>query len=157
MDENLDTYIRKDYCKDCLKLTWDLEKNTRKVDNYRNHLRFSFRCLHSDYTPRSLKLTSNVKGSRAERIIHDTERKLLNERIKQTNSIIKNLNSKNRIFWGKSLINYPAKHTKGLPSSQSIRSLDNTIFPKFAKFPNWTDLNLNLEPIKTPICVIRMV
>ena len=104
MNESLDTYIRKDYCKDCLNLTRDLEKTTRKVGNYyRNRLRFSLRCLHLDYTQRSLKLTSNVKGSRAERIIHNTERKLLNERIRQINSTIKNLNSKRFDILGKIL------------------------------------------------------
>ncbi|XP_072025298.1 uncharacterized protein [Amphiura filiformis] len=94
MNESLHSLIRKEYGKDCLKLTKDLEKTARKVANYRNHLRFNLRCLQADVIPRSARLSSNIKGSRAEKIIHSAERKLLNERVRQVNFTIKNLNNK---------------------------------------------------------------
>ncbi|XP_072028437.1 uncharacterized protein [Amphiura filiformis] len=94
MNESLHSLIRKEYGKDCLKLTKDLEKTARKVANYRNHLRFNLRCLQADVIPRSAKLSSNIKGSRADKIIHSAERKLLNERVRQVNYTIKNLNNK---------------------------------------------------------------
>jgi len=94
MNESLHSLIRKDYGKDCLKLTKDFEKTARKVANFRNHLRFTLRCLQADVIPRSAKLNSNIKGFRAEKIIHNTERKLLNERVRQINYTIVKLNNK---------------------------------------------------------------
>ncbi len=85
---------RTEFGKDCLKLVKDFERTARKLANYRNHLRFSLRCLHADVIPRSIQLTSNIKGSRAEKIIHNTELMLLSERIRQINFTIKNLNNK---------------------------------------------------------------
>ncbi len=46
------------------------------------------RCLREDVTPRSIKLSSNVKGHKADKILRSAERKLLNERIRQTNFTI---------------------------------------------------------------------
>ncbi|XP_072027782.1 uncharacterized protein [Amphiura filiformis] len=94
MTESIHSVIRKEYGKDCLKLTKDFEKTSRKVANYRNHLRFSLRCLHADVIPRSARLQSTIKGSRVEKILHNTERKLLNERIRQINYTINKLNTK---------------------------------------------------------------
>ena len=94
MNESIHNHIRQNFGKDCLQLTRDFEKTARKVANYRNHLRFSLRCLHADIVPRSVRLTSNIKGHRADNIIHNAERKLLNERIRQSNFTIKKLNSK---------------------------------------------------------------
>ena len=61
--------------------------------NFRNHLRFNLRCLHSNVTPQSIQLTSNVKGYKAERNA-DAERKLLNERIRQNVRHIESLEQK---------------------------------------------------------------
>ncbi len=37
--------------------------------NYWNHLHFNLWCLQEDITPRSIRLTSNVKGFRAYKIL----------------------------------------------------------------------------------------
>ncbi len=94
MNDSLHSLIRTDYGKDCLKITKDLERTARKVANYRNHLRFTLRCLQERVTPRSLKLSTNVKGFRADKIISSAERKLVNERVRQINFTISKLNNK---------------------------------------------------------------
>ena len=88
-------YLRNNFGLDCLKLCRELEHTARKIANFRNHLRFNLRCLHEDIIPRSVKLKSNIKGHKAENIIRNAERKLLNERsIRQVNFTIDVLNSK---------------------------------------------------------------
>ncbi|XP_072051992.1 uncharacterized protein [Amphiura filiformis] len=94
MIESIHNLLRKDYGKDCLILTRNLEKTARKIASFRNHLRFTLRCLQSELTPRSVRLSSNIKGPRADKIIRGTERKLLNERVRQINFTINNLNKK---------------------------------------------------------------
>ena len=51
-------------------------------------MRFNLRCLKEDVIPRSIRISSNVKGYKADKIIKTAERKLLNERIRQTNFTI---------------------------------------------------------------------
>ncbi|XP_072014899.1 uncharacterized protein [Amphiura filiformis] len=88
MIENIHRYIGTHFGKDCLSLTRDLEKTSRKLADYRNHLRFNLKCLHTDITPRSLWIKPLVRGYRAERIIHKAQKGLINERIRQTNFTI---------------------------------------------------------------------
>ena len=62
-----------------------------KISDYKNYRRFSLRCLSKDITPVSLKLKNNIGTYKSKCIIHNTERKLLNERIRNINNIIENL------------------------------------------------------------------
>lgn len=57
-------------------------------------MRFNVRCLHNGITPISIKLKSNVKGHRAENILRNAEKKLLNERVRHVNFTIDVLNNK---------------------------------------------------------------
>ena len=56
--------------------------------NFKNHRRFSLRCLDNNIIPVSLKLRSNIKTPKAKKIIKKTERALLNERIGMINNTI---------------------------------------------------------------------
>ena len=94
MTDNLHHYIRSNFGQDALKLVQNLEKTVRKVANYRNHLRFTIRCYHNNLTPKSLHLSSPIKGYKASRILHRAEKYLINERIRQINSTLRFLNEK---------------------------------------------------------------
>ena len=59
------------------------------MSNYRNHLRFSLRCLDRGLIPVSLRLKNLVRTQRGQDIIYKTEKKLLNTRIKNINMTLK--------------------------------------------------------------------
>ena len=59
--------------------------------DFKNHRRFTLRCLDSNIIPVSLRLKSNIRTPRAINIIKKTERALLNERIRTINSTIEML------------------------------------------------------------------
>ena len=65
------------------------EKTEIKMSDYRNHLRFSLRCLDRGLIPVSLRLKNLVRTQRGQDIIYKTEKKLLNERIKNINMTLK--------------------------------------------------------------------
>ena len=74
-----------------LELFQKLERTVLKISHYKNHRRFSLRCLSKDMTPFSLKLKNSIATYRSNCIIHKAERKLLNKRIRNINNTIKNL------------------------------------------------------------------
>ena len=63
-----------------------LEEIEIKMSNYRNHLRFSPRCLDRGV---SLRLKNLLRTQRGKEIIYKTEKRLLNERIKNINMTLK--------------------------------------------------------------------
>ena len=56
--------------------------------DYRNHQRFTLRCLNKDLSPVSVRLKSTVNNKRAKQIIHRAERQLLQDRVKGINGIL---------------------------------------------------------------------
>ena len=58
-----------------------------KICDYKNHRRFSLRCLGKGITPVSIKLKNNIRTYRSACIISKAERSLLNERIRNVNMI----------------------------------------------------------------------
>ena len=65
-----------------------LEKVEVKISNFKNHLRFSLRCLNKGLLPVSLRLKNLIRTQKGRDIIYKTERKLLNERIGNINGTI---------------------------------------------------------------------
>ncbi len=92
MIENIHKFIRNKYGKESLKQVRIYERMARKVADFRNHLRFHLMCLKEDCMLRSIRLSSNVTGHRADKILRCAEHKLLNERITQNNFYIGVLN-----------------------------------------------------------------
>ena len=92
MNENMHHRIREDFGIACLKLFRKCEKTARRLENFRNYLRFLLPCLHSNNIPRSIKLHSSIESFCVNEILHSAERKLLNVRIIQINRTMKNLN-----------------------------------------------------------------
>ena len=56
--------------------------------NFKNHRRFSLRCLDQDVIPVSIRLKSNVKTPRGLDIVKRAERALLNEKIRSVTNRI---------------------------------------------------------------------
>ena len=83
--------IEQEFGKNTLELYQKLERTVLKISDYKNHRRFSLWCLSKDITPVSLKLKNNIGTYKSKCIIHNTERKLLNERIRNINNTIENL------------------------------------------------------------------
>ena len=65
-----------------------------KMSDYRNHLRFPLRCLERGLIPVSLRLKNLLRTQRGKEIIYKTERRLLNERIKNINMTLKHYEQK---------------------------------------------------------------
>ena len=57
-----------------------------KICNYQNHRRFSLRCLGSGITLVSLQLKDTISTHRSDCIIQKSERSLLNERVRNVNN-----------------------------------------------------------------------
>ena len=60
-----------------------------KMSNYRNHLRFSLRCLDRGLIPVSLRLKNLLRTQKGKEIIYKAERRLLNKRRKIINMTLK--------------------------------------------------------------------
>ena len=56
--------------------------------NYRNHCRFTIKCLKSEVIPVSIRLKTNLKTSKGFQIIRRAEKQLLNECIHSINNTL---------------------------------------------------------------------
>ena len=75
---NLHKHIEKEFRKECL--CWLMEwEHLEKISNYKNHYRFTLKCIGQDIIPYSLKLKTPIYRLRAQENIHKAERKLLKE------------------------------------------------------------------------------
>ena len=84
-------YIHKEYSQESVKLWQKWERSEKKMVDFKNHRRFTLRCLDSNIIPVSLKLKRNIRTPRPSNVIKKTERALLNERIRTINSTIEML------------------------------------------------------------------
>ena len=64
------------------------EQLEKKIADFKNHRRFTLRCLSQRITPNSLKLRSNVKSSKGKRILERAERQLANEQVRNINNTL---------------------------------------------------------------------
>ena len=83
---NLHFQLNEEFGEESVFLLRQWEKIEKKMADFRNHRRFSLRCLKRDVIPVSIRLRSNIKTIRGLEIIRKTERKLLNERIRSINN-----------------------------------------------------------------------
>ena len=75
-------------CQESIFLLWQWEKLEKKMVDYRNHLRFTIKCLKNEVIPVSMRLKTNVKTHRGIQIIRMAEKQLLNEQIRSINNIL---------------------------------------------------------------------
>ena len=78
---NLLVLINERHGKEAITIFRKYERLNMKICDFKNHKRFTLRCLNDDLIPVSLRLKNNVRTYRSDCIIHRAERSLLNERI----------------------------------------------------------------------------
>ena len=64
------------------------EQLEKKIADFKNHRRFTLRCLSQRITPNSLKLKSNIKSTKWKRILERAERQIANECVRSINNTI---------------------------------------------------------------------
>ena len=62
------------------------EELEKKIANFKNHRKFTLRCISQKITPPSLKLRSNIKTPRGKRILYRAEKQLADEEIRSINN-----------------------------------------------------------------------
>ena len=77
--------LEQEYRKNAIATYRKWEKFEGKVSDYKNHRRFSLRCLDKGLVPVSLKLKNHIRTQRGRSIIEKAEKQLLNERVKSIN------------------------------------------------------------------------
>ena len=90
--------LQKRYGKIAIETYRKWEKIEIKMSDYRNHLRFSLRCLDRGLIPVSLRLKNLLRIQRGKEIIYKTERRLLNERIKNINMTLKHYEQESNMY-----------------------------------------------------------
>ena len=81
--------LEQKYGKNTIETYRKWEKMEAKVSNFKNHQRFSLRCLDKVLVSVSLKLKNLTRTQGGENIIKKAEKQLLNERIKNINYTLK--------------------------------------------------------------------
>ena len=85
---NLYNAIRTDFGMENVAILRKWEHLEKKIANFKNHRRFTLRCLSQKITQNSLKLKSNIKTTRGKWIVEKAERQLANERVRNINNMI---------------------------------------------------------------------
>ena len=85
---SLHSYITTECGIENVKLLQQWEKLECKMADFKNHRRFSLRCLKQDIIPVSIRMKTNVTTPRRLYIMKRAEKALLNERIRSVNNMI---------------------------------------------------------------------
>ena len=76
---SLHAYIKQEYGQGSIFLLQQWEKLEKKMANYRNHCRFTIKCLKNNIIPVSVRLKTNIHTTKGLEIIKRAEKQLLNE------------------------------------------------------------------------------
>ena len=68
--KRLPNVIEQEFGKDTPELCRKLERTVLKISDYKNHSRFSHRCLNKGVIPVSLKLKNNIRTCKSDCIIY---------------------------------------------------------------------------------------
>ena len=106
-DSNLISYLRTKYGEDCVRLLRKWEITVNKIKDYRNHRRFTLKCIKASITPVSCKLKNPLWTKRSYEIIHKAEKQLLYERIRNINNTLDMFEKKRSQYYShlKNMIN----------------------------------------------------
>ena len=85
---NLHVFIKEEFGEESVLKLHLWEKIEKKMADYRNHRRFSIKCLKREIIPVSIKLKTNIHTRKASEIIRRAEKQLLNECIRTINNMI---------------------------------------------------------------------
>ena len=79
---NLHNIIRTEFGWESITILRKWEQLEKKIADYKNHRKFTLRCLIQKITPNILNLKSNIKTTRGKLIIYRAEKQLANECVK---------------------------------------------------------------------------
>ena len=85
---NLHNILEKEFGRESVAILRDREQHVKKLANFKNHRRFTLRCISQKITPVSLRLKRNIPTDRGRKIIEKAEKQLLEERVRQINNTI---------------------------------------------------------------------
>ena len=85
---NIHTHLRSEYGIESVRLFHQWERIKGKMADFKNHRRFSLRCLSEAVILVSIKLRSDIRTPKVQYIIRRAEKALLNERIRSVNNTI---------------------------------------------------------------------
>ena len=83
---NLHAIIKHEYGQEGIFLVQEWEKLEKKMSNFRNHWRFTIKCLKNDIVPVNVRLKTNIRTTKGLEIIRRAEKQLLNECIRTINN-----------------------------------------------------------------------
>ena len=85
---SLHAFMKEEFGQRSIFLLQQWENLEKKIANYRNHRRFTIKCLKSEVIPVSIRLKTNIKTSKGLQIIRRAEKQLLNEWIRSINNTL---------------------------------------------------------------------
>ena len=85
---NLHNILENEFGRESVAILRDWEHHVKKLADFKNHRRFTLRCISEKITPVSLKLKGNIPTKRGREIIERAEKQLLEERVRQINNTI---------------------------------------------------------------------
>ena len=87
-DSNLISYLRTKHGEENVRLLRKWEITVKKMADYKNHRRFTLKCIKASITPVGHKLKNPLMTKRSYEIIHKAEKQLLYERIRNINNTL---------------------------------------------------------------------
>ena len=84
----LHNILKNEFGRESVAILLDWEHHVKKLADFKNHRRFTLRCISQKITPVSLKLKRNIPTQRGREIIERAEKQLLEERVRQINNTI---------------------------------------------------------------------
>ena len=85
---NLHNLIENEFSRKSVTIFRNWEQHVKKLADFKNHRRFTLRCLSQKITSVSLRLKRNIQTDRGKKIIEKAEKQLLKERVRQINNTI---------------------------------------------------------------------
>ena len=89
---NIHAHIIQEYGQESVRIFRQWEKMEMKMADFKNHRRFTLRCLSKGIVPVSIKLNSTVKTPKCIYIVRKAESMLMNQRFRSNNNTITMLN-----------------------------------------------------------------
>ena len=168
-DSNLISDLRTKYGEESVRFIRKWEIIVKKMADYRNHRRFTLKCIKASITPVSCKLKNplSYKSSRSYQIIHKATKQLLYERIRNINSILAtldkqredqyqkfkdSLNQNNQDFEqyldrSRTFINKIKEHRHNKVKNKHIDKFEKLYFKRFGYHHNLSRHTTNLNNI----------
>ena len=128
-DSNLISDLRNNYGEYSVSLFRKWENTAKKMADYRNHRRFTLKCIKASITPVSCKLKPppSFRSRKSYQIIHKVEKQLLYERIRNINGILATLDKQKQNQYCKfkdNIFGFNPSNTVQPSVSDSLQDLD---------------------------------